>query len=127
MKTNQNKHESIEKIRVKNSISNDSELHAFEIFKLIVTITKNQPISEVFSSIIADSDPNAIMRKRNCAQYVQAGRQRLDSNSLNCKVLVMLKMELNYKESFVDNVRTIKEATIKGFCHTFLDLYIIGN
>ena len=42
------KYESIERIRVHNLISNASELHAFEIFKLLVKPIKKQPLSEVF-------------------------------------------------------------------------------
>ena len=39
----------------------------------------------------------------------------------------MLKMALNYNNYFFEDVRTMKEANIKEFCHTFLNLYIIGN
>ena len=39
----------------------------------------------------------------------------------------MLKMALNYKNRFIEDVRTMKEANIKECCHTFLNLYIIGN
>ena len=121
------KYESIERIRVHNLISNASELHAFEIFKLLVKLIKKQPLSEVFSTIIADSDLNDIMKKRNRGQFVKISRQRFDSNSLKCRVLGMLKMALNFNNSFIEDVRTIKEANIQEFCHTFLNLYITGN
>ena len=39
----------------------------------------------------------------------------------------MLKMALNYNNSFIEDVRTIKEANIKEFCNTFLNFYITGN
>ena len=39
----------------------------------------------------------------------------------------MLKMALIYINAFIEDVGTIKEANIKRFCHTFLDLYLIGN
>ena len=42
------KYESMEQIRVQNLISNASELHAFEIFKLIVKLKKKQTLSEIF-------------------------------------------------------------------------------
>ena len=42
------KYESIEQIRVQNLISSASELHAFEIFKIIVKLIKKQTLSEVF-------------------------------------------------------------------------------
>ena len=67
------------------------------------------------------------MKKRNRGQSVKISRQRFDSNSLKCRVLGMLKMALNYNNSFIEDVRTIKEANIQEFCHTFLNLYITGN
>ena len=121
------KYESIEQIRVQNLISNTSELHVFKIFKLIVKLMKKQTLSEVFSTIIADSALNEIMKKRNSGLYVKISRQRVDSNSLKCRVFGMLKMELNYNNRFIEVVRTMKEANIKEFCHTFLNLCIIGN
>ena len=36
-------------------------------------------------------------------------------------------MALKYNNSFIEDSRTIKETNIKEFCHTFLNLYIIGN
>ena len=42
---------------------------------------KNQQLSEDFSTIIADSDPIEIMKKRNRGQYIQSGRQQFDCNS----------------------------------------------
>ena len=121
------KYESIERIRVYNLISNASELHAFEKFKLLVILIKKQPLSEIFSTIIADSYLNDIMKKRNRGQFVKISRQRFDSNSLKCRVLGMLKMALNCNNSFIEDVRTIKEANIKEFCNTFLIFYITGN
>ena len=76
------KYESIERIRVHNLISNASELRVFEIFKLLVKLIKKQPLSEVFSTIIADSDLNDIMKKSNRGQFVKISRQKFDSNSL---------------------------------------------
>ena len=67
------------------------------------------------------------MKKRDGGQYTQIGRQRFDSNSWKCIVLVMKKMALYYNNSFIEDVRTIKEANIKAFRHAFSDLYIIGN
>ena len=67
------------------------------------------------------------MKNRNRGQYVQIGRQGFDNNSFKFRVLVMLKMALNYNNSFVEDVRIIKEANKNGFCHTFLDLDIIGT
>ena len=76
--------------------------------------------------MISDSILNEIMKKRNRGQYLQTGRQRFASNSLKCSVLVVLKIALDYNSPFFEDVRTIKEANIKGFCRSFLDLYIIG-
>ena len=45
----------------------------------------------------------------------------------NRGVLGMLKMALNYNNRFIEDVRTMKEANIKEFSHTFLNLFIIGN
>ena len=39
----------------------------------------------------------------------------------------MLKMALNYNNSFIEDVRTKQEANIKEFCQTLLNLYITGN
>ena len=36
-------------------------------------------------------------------------------------------MALNYNNSFIEDVRTITQANIKDFCHTFFKLYITGN
>ena len=36
-------------------------------------------------------------------------------------------MALNYNNSFIGDVRTVKEANIQEFCRTFLNLYITGN
>ena len=107
-------------------ISNVSELHVFEIFKLLVKLIKKQTLSE-FSTIIADSDLNEIMKKRNRGLNVKICRQRFDSNSLKCSVHGILKMALNYNNRFIEDVRTMKEANIKEFCHTFWNLYIIGK
>ena len=90
------KNESIEHIRVQNLISNASDLHAFEIFKLLVKLMKQQTLSEVLSTIIAYSEHNEIMKKRNLGMYVKNSRQRFDSNSLKCRVFGMLKVALNY-------------------------------
>ena len=76
-------------------------------------------LSEVSSTIIADSDFNEIMKKRNRGLYVKISRQRLYSNSLKCRVLVMLKMALNYNNRFIEDVRTIKEANKKEFAIHF--------
>ena len=121
------KYESIERIRVHYLISNASELYAFEIFKPLVKLIKKQPLSEVFSTIIVDSDLNDIMKKRNRGQFVKISRQRFDSSSLKGRVLGKLKMALNYNNSFIEDVRTIKEANIQEFKHKFLNLYITGN
>ena len=90
-----------ERKRVHNLISNASEMHAFEIFKLPVKLIKKQLLSEVFSTIIADSDLNDIMKKRNLGQFVKISRQRFNSNSLKSSVLGMLKMALNYSNTFL--------------------------
>ena len=108
-------------------IINASELHAFKTIKLLVKLIKKQTLSEVFSTIIADSDLNYIMKKRNRGLYVKISRQSFDINSLKCRVLGMLKMALNYDNYFIEDVRTMKGANINKFCHTFLNLYIIGN
>ena len=121
------KYESIEQIRVKNLISNAPELHALEIVKLLVKLIKKQTLSEIFSTIIADSDLNEIMKKRNPGLYVKISRQRFDSNSLKCRVLGMLKIALNYNNCFIEDVRTVKEANVNEFGHTFFNFYIIGN
>ena len=107
------KYESIERIHVQNLISKASELHAFGIFKWIVKLIKKQTLSEVFSTIIADSDLNEIKKKRNLGLYVKISRQRFNSNSLKCRVLGMLKMALNYNNRFIEDVRTMEEANIK--------------
>ena len=57
------KYESIELIRIQNLISNASELHAFEIFTVLLKLLKKQPLSDVFSTIIVDSVINEIMKK----------------------------------------------------------------
>ena len=72
--------------------------------------------------MIADSDLNDIMKKRNRGEYEKNGRQTLICNSLKFRVLVMLKRALDYKNSFVEDVRTIKVADINGFCYTILEL-----
>ena len=76
---------------------------------------KKQTLSEVFSTIIADSDLNEIMKKRNHGMYVKISRQRLDSNSLKSRVLGLLKLALNYNNSVIEDVRTLKEANMKKF------------
>ena len=80
-----------------------------------------------FSNIIADSDLDDIMKKRNRGQFVKISRQRFDSNSLKCRVLRMLRMALNYNNSLNEDNRTIKEANKQEFFHTFLNLYITSN
>ena len=85
------KYEPIEQIRVQNLIINASELHAFKTFKTLVKLIKKQTLSEVLSTIIADSDLNEIMKKRNRGLYVKIIRQRFHSNSMKCRVLGMLK------------------------------------
>ena len=61
------------------------------------------------------------MKKRNRGLYVKISRQRFDSNSLKCRVLGLLKMALNDNNCFTEDVRTMNEATIKEFCHTFFE------
>ena len=39
----------------------------------------------------------------------------------------MLKLALNYNNYFNEDVRIMKEANIKEFRHTLLNLYTIGN
>ena len=67
------------------------------------------------------------MKKRNRGLNLKISRQRFDSSSLKCSVHGMLKLALIYNNRFIEDVRTMKEANIKEFCHTFWDLYIIGN
>ena len=83
-------------------------IYAFAIFKLLVKPIKNQPLSE----IVADSDFNETMKRGNREQCVQIQLQRFDSQSLKCKVLVLLQTTLNYNNSFIEDVNTIKEASI---------------
>ena len=66
----------------------------------------------MFSAIIADSDLNEMMERKR-GEYLQAGRQRFDSNSLTVRVHLMLKLALNYNNSFFEDVRTIKKIKRK--------------
>ena len=88
-------------------MSNASELHAFEIFKLQVKLINNQQLSEAFSTKIADSDLNEMMKEKSWTVCTNL-QTRSDSNSLKCRVLVMLKMALIYNNSFFEDIRKIK-------------------
>ena len=120
------KYESIRDFREKNRMYLASELHTYELFKLLLKIFKNQCEVEALKNCFSDKDRSVLCNSRN--KTIHFNKTTFSNHCLQKRVRKLANCVTNFDPLFFNNLEKINSKNdINRLSHNFLDCYILGN
>ena len=120
------KYESIRDFREKNRMYLASELHTYELFKLLLKIFKNQCEVEALKNCFTDKDRSVLCNGRN--KTIHFNKTTFSNHCLQKRVRKLANCVTKFDPFFFNNLEKINSKNdINRLSHNFLDCYILGN